>query len=137
MADSAPALVRALKRVLFPTLGRPTMPNFILYYFLLWWYWLFSVLDYFLGAAHPSLSVEQPWSASEVREVGAWERALPSPLPRFFDLICQVKCKTLWKKTSSGVFHPKDLRGRRFNSSITASTSFCVTSAKEVRLGKN
>ena len=29
MADSAPALVRELKSVLFPTLGRPTIPNFI------------------------------------------------------------------------------------------------------------
>ena len=29
VADSAPALVMALNRVLFPTLGRPTIPNFI------------------------------------------------------------------------------------------------------------
>lgn len=29
MADSAPAFVRELNKVLFPTLGRPTMPNFI------------------------------------------------------------------------------------------------------------
>lgn len=29
MADSAPALVRELKRVLLPTLGSPTIPNFI------------------------------------------------------------------------------------------------------------
>ena len=25
------------------------------------------------------------WTASEVREPAAWERALPSPLPRFFE----------------------------------------------------
>lgn len=29
MADSAPALVRELNNVLLPTLGRPTIPNFI------------------------------------------------------------------------------------------------------------
>ena len=29
MADSAPALVSELKRVLFPTFGSPTIPNFI------------------------------------------------------------------------------------------------------------
>ena len=41
--------------------------------------------EYFLGAAHASLSVAKLWSASEVRKVIAWERALPSPLPRFFE----------------------------------------------------
>ena len=41
--------------------------------------------EYFLGAAHASLSVAKLWSASEVRKVSAWERALPSPLPRFFE----------------------------------------------------
>ena len=38
--------------------------------------------DHVLSAAHASLSVAKLWSASEVREVGAWERALPSPLPQ-------------------------------------------------------
>ena len=38
--------------------------------------------DYFLGAAHASLSVAKLWSASEVQKVSAWERALPSPLPQ-------------------------------------------------------
>ena len=46
---------------------------------------LFVFYDYFLGAAHASLSVAKLWSASEVRKVSAWERALPSPLPRFFE----------------------------------------------------
>ena len=32
MADSAPALVRELNNVLFPTLGSPTIPNFIFTY---------------------------------------------------------------------------------------------------------
>ena len=52
-------------------------------------------------------------------------------------LNCQVKCNTLCKKTSSGVFQPRHLRGRRLSNFATASTSSCVTSAKEVRLGKN
>ena len=43
--------------------------------------------EYFLGAAHASLSVAKLWSASEVRKVITWERALPSPLPRFFEKI--------------------------------------------------
>src|SRR5699024_467242 len=38
--------------------------------------------DYFLGAAHPSLSVAKLWSASEVRKLGAWEGALPLPFPQ-------------------------------------------------------
>ena len=38
--------------------------------------------DYILGAAHALLSVTKPWPASEVRKVGAWERALPSPRSR-------------------------------------------------------
>ena len=37
---------------------------------------------YFWGAAHASLSVAKLWSASEVRKVITWERALPSPLPQ-------------------------------------------------------
>jgi hypothetical protein len=32
LADSAPAFVSALNSVLFPTLGSPTIPNFILLY---------------------------------------------------------------------------------------------------------
>ena len=43
------------------------------------------VYNHFLCAAHPSLQVVQLWTASEVREPAAWERALPSPLPRFFE----------------------------------------------------
>ena len=41
--------------------------------------------EYFLGAAHASLSVAKLWSASEVRKVSAWEGALPLPFPRFFE----------------------------------------------------
>ena len=41
--------------------------------------------DYFLGAAHASLSVAKLWSASEVREVGACQGALPLGCPRFFE----------------------------------------------------
>ena len=41
--------------------------------------------EYFLGAAHPSFWAVQPWTTSAVRKVSAWERALPSPLPRFFE----------------------------------------------------
>ena len=40
-------------------------------------------LDYFLGAAHGSLSVAKLWSASEVRLRSAWEGALPLLFPRF------------------------------------------------------
>ena len=39
-------------------------------------------LEHFLGAVQASLSVAKLWPASEVRTVSAWERALPSPLPR-------------------------------------------------------
>ena len=39
-------------------------------------------LKHILGAAHASLSAAKPWTASEVRRLAAWERALPSPLPR-------------------------------------------------------
>lgn len=56
---------------------------------------------------------------------------------KLISLNCQVKCNTLCKKTSSGVFQPRHLRGRRLSNFATASTSSCVTSAKEVRLGKN
>ena len=41
--------------------------------------------EYFLCAAHPSLSVAKLWLASAIRKVITWERALPSPLPRFFE----------------------------------------------------
>ena len=41
--------------------------------------------EYFLGAAHASLSVAKLWSASEVQELSAWEGALPLPFPRFFE----------------------------------------------------
>ncbi|HIR60105.1 MAG TPA: hypothetical protein IAB37_00790, partial [Candidatus Faecivivens stercoravium] len=41
--------------------------------------------EYFLGAAHASLSVAKPWLASEVRQLSAWEGALPLPFPRFFE----------------------------------------------------
>jgi len=34
---------------------------------------------------------------------------------------CQVKCNDLFKKTSSGVFQPKDLRGLRLRSKATLS----------------
>ena len=40
---------------------------------------------HFLGAAHASLSAAKLWSASEVRQVNAWEGALPLPFPRFFE----------------------------------------------------
>ena len=56
---------------------------------------------------------------------------------RIFALDCQVKCNDLWKKTSSGVSQPRHLRGRRLSNFAAASTSSCVTSANEVRLGKN
>jgi hypothetical protein len=35
LADSAPAFVRELNSVLLPTLGSPTIPNFIFYMYLL------------------------------------------------------------------------------------------------------
>ena len=41
--------------------------------------------EYFLGAAHASLSMAKLCSASEVRQVSAWEGALPLPFPRFFE----------------------------------------------------
>ena len=44
-----------------------------------------SPFEYFLGAAHPSLSVAKLWSASEIRKLSAWEGALPLPFPRFFE----------------------------------------------------
>ena len=50
---------------------------------------------------------------------------------------CQVKCNNLLKKTSSGDFQPRHLRGRLFKREAIRSTSSCVTSAKEVRFGKN
>ena len=50
---------------------------------------------------------------------------------------CQVKCKDYLKKTSSGDLQPRDLRGRLFKREAMASTSDCVTSAKEERFGKN
>ena len=40
---------------------------------------------YFLGAAHASLSAAKLWPASEVREVGACQGALPLGCPRFFE----------------------------------------------------
>src|SRR5699024_5669554 len=43
------------------------------------------IFGHFLSAAHASLSAAKLWAASKVRGVGAWERALPSPLPRFFE----------------------------------------------------
>ena len=50
---------------------------------------------------------------------------------------CQVKCNNFLRKISSGAFQPKDLRGLRLRSRATLSASSCVTSAKDVRLGKN
>ena len=44
-----------------------------------------SPFEYFLGAAHTSLSVAKLWPASEVRKLSAWEGALPLPFPRFFE----------------------------------------------------
>ncbi len=41
--------------------------------------------EYFLGAAHASLSVAKLWSTSEIRKISAWEGALPLPFPRFFE----------------------------------------------------
>ena len=49
--------------------------------------------EYFLGAAHTSLSVSKLWTASEVRRVITWEGALPLPVPRFFSLDYNMKCK--------------------------------------------
>lgn len=40
-----------------------------------------------------------------------------------FSSNCQVKCNDLFKKTSSGVFQPKDLRGLRLRSKATLSAS--------------
>ena len=41
--------------------------------------------EFFLGAAHVSLSVAKLWSALEVRKLSTWEGALPLPFPRFFE----------------------------------------------------
>ena len=62
------------------------------------------VYDHFLCAAHPSLQVVQLWTASEVREPAAWERALPSPLPRFFEKnrVKLLICRTLFRGFGAG-----------------------------------
>ena len=37
-----------------------------------------------MGAVHRILQEVQLWAVLEVQTLGAWERAPPSPLPRFF-----------------------------------------------------
>ncbi len=44
-----------------------------------------SFFEYFLGAAHVSLSVAKLWSASEVQKVGACQGALLLGFSRFFE----------------------------------------------------
>ena len=44
-----------------------------------------KVFEYFLGAAHASLSVAKPCSASEVRHVAACQGALLLGFSRFFE----------------------------------------------------
>ncbi|HIR61243.1 MAG TPA: hypothetical protein IAB37_06705 [Candidatus Faecivivens stercoravium] len=44
-----------------------------------------SFFEYFLGAAHASLSVAKLWSASEVQKVGACQGALLLGFSRFFE----------------------------------------------------
>ena len=59
-----------------------------LHYFMAFLSYGFAVIFFFrlfFGAMHPSLQAEKLWIASEVRKMSAWERALPSPLPRFFE----------------------------------------------------
>ena len=68
---------------------------------------------------------------------GAWCLWQAKGEEKLFSLDCQVKCNNFLRKISSGAFQPKDLRGLRLRSRATLSASSCVTSAKDVRLGKN
>ena len=67
--------------------------------------------EYFLGAAHASLSVAKPWSASEVRQLSAWEGALPLPFPRFFE---KNRVKLLIFRTFLCHFNASALSGNTF-----------------------
>lgn len=43
----------------------------------------------------------------------------------FLTLDCQVKCNALCRKTSSGVFQSRHLRGRRYYTSTSSFFEFC------------